>query len=75
MSLTIERISASALARLRDLARRQQRSEQEIAEEILESALQVGASRGDAAARIRGMTPPQASQTDSVQLLRQIRDE
>jgi hypothetical protein len=75
VSLIIDHISESALARLRDLARLQRRSEQELAGDILERALRGRFTRKKAAARIQAMTPVGVRQTDSVELLRQIRDE
>ena len=74
--LTIERISSSALARLDELAIRQGRSREDVAHDILERALrQSPDSRGAAARRVRAMTPRDIPQSDSTDLIRQIRDE
>lgn len=74
--LTIERISPIALGRLKDMAVKQGRSESEIAGEILESALHFAPKdRGEAARRIRAMTPAGIAQTDSTGIIRRLRDE
>lgn len=74
--LTLERISPKALARLEELAARQRRTVAEVASEILEHAPQLNPeSRGEAARRIRLMTPPDVPQTDSTEMIRSLRDE
>jgi hypothetical protein len=74
--LTIERISPKALGRLKELATRQGRSEEEVAGEILEFALGADAAgRGEAARRIRLMTPKGVVQSDSTEIIRRLRDE
>lgn len=74
--LTLERISSKALGRLKELAARQGRSEQDIASEILEFALQVDpTTRGQTANRIRSMTPKNVRQSDSTEIVRRLRDE
>jgi hypothetical protein len=74
--LTLERISSRALDRLEELAARQGRTVADVASEILERAPQLNPeSRGEAARRIRSMTPSDVSQTDSTGIIRSLRDE
>ena len=74
--LTIERMSSNALQKLDRLADRQGRSREDVAHEILEHALRQDPEvRGAVARRIRSMTPPDVPQSDSTDLIRQIRDE
>lgn len=74
--LTLERISPKVLDRLKELANRQRRTVADVASEILEHAPQLNpTSRGEAARRIRAMTPPDVPQTDSTEMIRSLRDE
>jgi hypothetical protein len=74
--LTIERMSSNALQKLDRLANRQGRSREDVAHEILELALgQDPEVRGAVARRIRSMTPRDIPQSDSTDLIRQIRNE
>jgi hypothetical protein len=60
---------------LNDLAQRQGRSKEDVASEILEQAMQVDPkARGEAARRVRAMTPP-VEQSDSTKIVRSLRDE
>lgn len=73
--LTLDRISPEALGRLEELATRQGLTVDEVARQILERAPQLNPTvRGDAAQRIRSMTPADITQTDSVEIVRSLRD-
>jgi predicted DNA-binding protein len=73
--LTLDRLSARTIGRLNDLAQRQGRSKEDVASEILEQAMQVDPkARGEAARRVRAMTPP-VEQSDSTKIVRSLRDE
>jgi hypothetical protein len=74
--LTIRHISPATLARLDRLAARQGKSKEEVASNLLEGALRRDSPlRGEAARRIRAMTPRDVPQSDSTDLIHQIRNE
>jgi hypothetical protein len=74
--LTIEHISPAALQSLRELARIRGKPEGEVAGELLELALQSEPrKRGAAALRVRQLTPSDVKQTDSVEIIRSLRDD
>lgn len=73
--LTLERISAETLDRLERLAAQQGRTVAEVASDILQRSPQLNPlQRGEDARRIRSMTPREAKQTDSVEMVRSLCD-
>jgi hypothetical protein len=75
-TLTIDAISPEALTRLKDLARRQGKTQNALAAELLDGVLKTDArSRAALAQHIRDLTPKEARQTDSTEIIRSLRDE
>ncbi|HYI27973.1 MAG TPA: hypothetical protein VD863_08995 [Bradyrhizobium sp.] len=75
-ALTIDAMSSEALARLRELARHQGKTQDALAAELLDGVLQTDArSRAILAQRIRDLTPKDIEQTDSTEIVRSLRDE
>ncbi|WFS00458.1 hypothetical protein [Rhizobium tumorigenes] len=70
------RIDEGLLTKLENLARAHQRTlEEEINERLIASVAPHKESLYEAAVRIAAMTPKGVKQTDSVEILREIRDE
>jgi hypothetical protein len=74
--LTIDRLSPEALTRLAEMARKQGKTQDALATELLNGVLRTDArSRAALAQRIRDLTPKDVEQTDSAEIVRAHRNE